>query len=76
VNSISYQDDEGDLVAIQCDRDLNEAVMMARRRVNGKVVICLGGKSGDLSMPPIPVLLGVGVGVGLVFGYLLKRILD
>lgn len=72
--SLSFEDDEGDLVAIECDRDLKEAVLMARRRGKGKVVVCMSGKSKDAGVPlPMPVLIGVGVGVGLVFGYLLKR---
>jgi hypothetical protein len=46
---------------------------MAKRRGDGRVLVCIGGGS---VATPIGLLIGVGVGLGVLVGYALKRILD
>lgn len=85
---ITYIDDVGDCVAIevcikvswQCDRDLREAVVHSRRLGQSKFVVCVGGRDkvvpteGD-SSKTIAVVGGC-VCVGLVLGFILKKMLD
>jgi len=45
VSRVVYEDEEGDQVCIECERDLLEAVQMARRGGRSKVSLVVGGGS-------------------------------